>query len=108
MDIWGDRKATARREESPAGSSSPQRLRCSRRRSYIPTTVPRTTSIQISPLAPLGRNDRGGSVEMTVRRSVAIGLPLERLTVILSAAKDLCGSLGHTIRRLGQKDRVAK
>ena len=48
------------------------------------------------------------SVEMTVRRSVAIGLPLERLTVILSEAKDLCGSLGHTIRRLGQKDRVAK
>ena len=72
MDIWGDIRATARREENPSGSSSPQRLRCSRRRPFIPTTVPRITSIQISPLAPPGRNDRGGSVEMTVRRSVEI------------------------------------
>ena len=45
------------REESPLGPSSPQRLSCSRRRPHIPTTVPRITSIQISPLAPLGRND---------------------------------------------------
>ena len=78
---------------------------CSRRRPYIPTTVPRIT-YQISPLAPLGRNDsRNRSVEMTGCRTIR-RLGRNRQSRLSKARGMTVGRIVQKMFRFAQHDRV--